>query len=253
MMVLRRLRAPEGCPWDRAQTRQSLISHFSGECAELIDALDRNDPVSICDEAGDVLMNLLLQVVIAEGNGEFVLSDVWKSEIDKMVRRHAHIFGDEKAETAEDVSRLWAKIKEKERAGQPARESVLDDVPHYLSPLSRAEKLQKKAAKTGFDWQEEKEILAKIREEVDELAEAMESGDEDAVDSELGDLLFSAVNLIRFRKRQDAEALLRRANRKFEDRFHFIEKNLKAAGESLENAGIERLESLWQAAKQEEC
>lgn len=252
LAVLKRLRGPDGCPWDRAQTRSSLTVHLAGECAELIDALDRNEPADICDEAGDLLMNLLLQVAIAEENGEFTLADVWRNEIDKMVRRHAHIFGTESASTPEEVTVLWEKIKSEERAGKPEKDSVLDDVPHYLSALSRAEKLQKKAAKSGFDWQDEAGVMAKIREEVKELEEALVSGNDDDVDSELGDLLFSVVNLIRFRKRTDAESVMRRANLKFENRFRFIEKNLKAAGESLENAGIDRLETLWQAAKQGE-
>ena len=252
LAVLRRLRAPDGCPWDRAQTRHTLTAHLAGECAELIDAIDREDAPGICDEAGDVLMNLLLQICIAEEKGEFTLADVWKSEISKMVRRHAHIFGEESAATPEEVTALWEKIKAKERAGKPKGESILDDVPHYLSALTRAEKLQKKAAKTGFDWSCERDILAKIKEETGELEEAMISGQENDVDEELGDLLFSVVNLIRFRKRQDAEALLRAANLKFESRFRFVEKELKAAGESLESANLERMEALWQAAKKEE-
>ncbi|MBQ9502965.1 MAG: nucleoside triphosphate pyrophosphohydrolase [Lentisphaeria bacterium] len=249
MAVLRRLRAPDGCPWDRAQTRHTLTRHLAGECAELIDAIDREDPPGICDEAGDVLMNLFLQILIAEERGEFTLTDVWKNEIAKMVRRHAHIFGDASASTPEEVTALWEKIKQRERADKPAPESVLDDVPHYLSALARAEKLQKKAAKTGFDWSEESGVLDKIKEEVEELSQAMAAKDADAVDEELGDLLFAAVNLVRFRDREDSEALLRRACRKFERRFRYIEKNLKAAGESPGTAGLGRMEALWQAAK----
>lgn len=252
MAVLRRLRGPDGCPWDKAQTRQTLTAHLAEECAELVDALDRNDPASICDEAGDLLMNLFLQVCIAEEQGEFQLADVWRSEIDKMVRRHAHIFGTEQAETAEDVTRLWEKIKQSERQNEKPDESILDRVPHYLSALNRAEKLQKKAAKTGFDWTDEAGILAKIKEEVCELENALASGSAEEVDSELGDLLFAAVNLARFRKRKDSEALLRQANAKFERRFRYIEKQLKAAGESLESADIRRMEELWQAAKKGE-
>ena len=249
MAVLRRLRAPDGCPWDRAQTRHTLTRHLAGECAELIDAVDREDPPAICDEAGDVLMNLFLQILIAEERGEFTLTDVWKNEIAKMIRRHAHIFGDERASTPEEVSSLWEKIKRRERAGQSEPESVLDGVPQYLSALTRAEKLQKKAAEIGFDWPDEAGVLAKIREEVEELSRALDSGSADAVDEELGDLLFSAVNLARFRKREDAESLLRRTNRKFERRFRSVEKNLKAAGEDPKTVGLERLEALWQAAK----
>lgn len=252
MAVLKRLRGPDGCPWDKAQTRHTLTAHLAGECAELIDAIDKEDPAGICDETGDVLMNLFLQIAIAEEKGEFTLADVWRNEIDKMVRRHAHIFGEESAATPEEVTALWEKIKAKERAGKPVKESVLDDVPHYLSALSRAEKLQKKAAKTGFDWQDAAGVLEKIKEEVCELDEAMSSGDDSAVEDELGDLLFAAVNLARFRKGRDSEALLRQACLKFEKRFRFIEKSLKASGESLESAGPERMEALWEAAKKGE-
>ena len=252
MAVLKRLRGPDGCPWDKAQTRHTLTAHLAGECAELIDAVDREDAAGICDETGDVLMNLFLQIAIAEEKGEFTLSDVWQNEIDKMVRRHAHIFGEESAATPEEVTALWEKIKAKERAGKPAKDSVLDDVPHYLSALSRAEKLQKKAAKTGFDWQDENGVLDKIREEVDELEQAMNSGNSDAVEDELGDLLFAVVNLARFRKGRDSEALLRQACLKFEKRFRFVEKSLKAEGVALESAGIGRMEELWQAAKKGE-
>ena len=252
MAVLKRLRGPDGCPWDKAQTRHTLTSHLAGECAELIDAVDREDAAGICDETGDVLMNLFLQIAIAEEKGEFTLTDVWRNEIDKMVRRHAHIFGEESAATPEEVTALWERIKAEERAGKPAKDSILDDVPHYLSALSRAEKLQKKAAKVGFDWQRETEILAKIREEADEIEEALASGDNEAVEDELGDLLFAAVNLIRFRKGRDSEALLRQACLKFERRFRFIEKSLKDSGESLESAGIERMEALWNTAKKGE-
>lgn len=252
MAVLRRLRGPDGCPWDKAQTRHTLTAHLAGECAELIDAIDKEDAAGICDETGDVLMNLFLQIAIAEEKGEFSLTDVWRNEIDKMVRRHAHIFGGESAATPEEVTVLWEKIKARERMNKPAKDSILDDVPHYLSALSRAEKLQKKAAKTGFDWQDEAGIVEKIKEEVAELEDAMASGDADAVEDELGDLLFAAVNLARFRKGSDSEALLRRSCLKFEKRFRFIEKSLKDAGESLESAGIERMEMLWQAAKKGE-
>ena len=252
MAVLKILRGPDGCPWDKAQTRHTLTTHLAGECAELIDAIDKEEPAAICDEAGDVLMNLFLQVAIAEEKGEFTLADVWQNEISKMVRRHAHIFGGESAATAEEVTALWEKIKAKERAGKPAAESILDDVPHYLTALTRAEKLQKKAAKVGFDWQDQAGIMEKIREETCELEAALQAGDDEAIDDELGDLIFAAVNLARFRKRSDSEALLRQANLKFERRFRYIEKMLKASGESLESAGIERLEALWQEAKKGE-
>ena len=252
MAVLRRLRGPDGCPWDKAQTRHTLTAHLAGECAELIDAVDKEDAAGICDETGDVLMNLFLQIAIAEEKGEFTLTDVWRNEIDKMVRRHAHIFGGETAATPEEVTVLWEKIKARERMDKPAKDSILDDVPHYLSALSRAEKLQKKAAKVGFDWQNEAGILEKIKEEVSELEEAMSSGDDHAVEDELGDLLFAAVNLARFRKRASADELLRRACRKFVSRFQQMEVFLQQDGKKAGDCSADELEVYYKLAKAKE-
>lgn len=251
MEILHKLRSPEGCPWDKAQTAESFGACFAGEAAELLDAIDRNDHAGICEECGDVLMNVFFQIVLAEEQGLFTLKDVWQGINDKMVRRHAHIFGDRKAETPEEVTRLWEEMKKLEHAGEEAPRSVLDDVKHYLSPLNRAEKLQKKAAKCGFDWENEADVLEKIREETDETASALSSGDESKVDEELGDLLFSVVNLIRFRKRANSEELLRKASLKFETRFRFVEKKIREAGKSPEDCSLEEMEHFWQLAKQD--
>ena len=248
MRVLRRLRAPDGCPWDRKQTRESLVRHFESECGELIDAIDHNDPPHICEELGDVLMNVLFQVVIAEENGEFTLTDVWREIVDKMIRRHAHIFGDRKADTPEEVAALWQEMKKLEHKEEKPL-SVLDGVKHSLSPLNRAEKLQSRAAKCGFDWEKQSDVLDKIREETWETAAALREGDEEKIDEELGDLLFSVVNLIRFRKRANSEELLRKASLKFENRFRFLEQELAREGKSFENVSNEELESCWQRAK----
>ena len=251
MEILRKLRSPEGCPWDKAQTAESFGACFAGEAAELLDAIDRKDSDGICEECGDVLMNLFFQVVLAEEEGKFTLEDVLKGINSKMVRRHAHIFGDRKADTPEEVAALWQEMKKLEHKEEKPL-SVLDDVKHYLSPLNRAEKLQKKAAKYGFDWQEQKDILDKIREETAETAEAMASGVEEKIDEELGDLLFAVVNLIRFRKRANSEELLRKASLKFERRFRFVEEKLREAGKELEAASLDEMESLWLQAKKEE-
>ena len=251
MEILHKLRSPEGCPWDRVQTAESFGACFAGEAAELLDAIDRNNSADICEECGDVLMNVFFQVVLAEEEKLFTLEDVWRSINDKMVRRHAHIFGDRKADTPEEVAQLWQEMKKLEHK-EASPQSVLDDVKHYLSPLNRAEKLQKKAAKCGFDWEKEEEILDKIREESCETAEAMASGDQEKIDDELGDLLFAVVNLIRFRKRANSEELLRKAALKFETRFRFVEQELKKAGKSFEDSTLDEMESLWQQAKSNE-
>lgn len=251
LAILEHLRSPGGCPWDREQTRLSLSRCLSEECAELLDAIDRDDPSDICDELGDLFMNVLFQVVIAKEKGEFTYTDMAGHIVEKMVRRHAHIFGEAKAESAEDVTRLWTKIKEQEKAaaGKPRAPSVFDGICPSLSSLNRAEKLQKKVAKIGFDWSNQQGIVAKIEEELNELKEAMSGGDENQIDEELGDLLFAVSNLARFRMRATSEELLRAANRKFESRFRYIERVLAKEGVPLEHAGIARLEALWREAK----
>ena len=248
MEILHKLRSPEGCPWDKAQTAESFGACFAGEAAELLDAIDRNDSAGICEECGDVLMNVFFQVVLAEEQKLFTLEDVWRTINDKMVRRHAHIFGDRKADTPEEVAQLWQEMKKLEHK-ETAPGSVLDDVKHYLSPLNRAEKLQKKAARCGFDWEKQSDVLDKIREETCETAQAMASGDEEKIDEELGDLLFSVVNLIRFHKRANSEELLRKAALKFETRFRFMEQELKKTGKSFEDSNIGEMESFWLQAK----
>ena len=250
LRILRILRAPDGCPWDREQTRHSLTRSLAGECAEVVDAIDREDVPGIREELGDLLMNVLFQVVIAEERNEFTMAEVWQSINEKMVRRHAHIFGDERADTPDEVARLWAKIKEKEHAAEPAPSSLLDKVPCSLSALTRSHELQKKAAKVGFDWPDASGAAAKVREEARELEEALASGDDAHVDEELGDLIFAAVNLARLRKRGTAEELTRAAARKFETRFREVEKRVAASGRKWEEFTLDELDGFWNAAKE---
>ena len=249
MRIMRILRAPGGCPWDRAQTRHTLTGSLAGECAEAIDAIDRDAPADICEELGDLLMNVFLQVAIAEENKEFTLEDVWRTIIAKMIRRHAHIFGDARAETPEEVAKLWVKIKESEHKDEGKPRSLMDKVPHYLSALTRAEKLQKQAAKVGFDWPDAAGAAEKVREEASELTEALASGDDFSADDELGDLLFAAVNLARKRQRGSAEDLLRAAARKFETRFRAVEAEVAASGKPWEEHSPAELDELWERAK----
>ena len=216
MNILRRLRAPDGCPWDRKQTRESLVRHFESECGELIDAIEHNDAPHICEELGDVLMNVLFQVVIAEESGEFTLTDVWREIVDKMIRRHAHVFGDKHAENPEEVLQIWQQVK---------------------------------AAEFNFDWQNASDIVSKIKEETCEVEAALAQGDDDAVDEELGDLLFAVVNLIRFRKRANSEELMRQANRKFESRFRRMEAHAAARGVEFNTLSADELNAVWDEVK----
>ena len=251
LAVLKKLRAPGGCPWDRAQTRQSLSRCLAEECAELIEAIDLDDPAKIREELGDLLMNAVFQAEIAEEKGEFTLEEVWGEIVAKMIRRHEHVFGDAAAATPEEVLKLWQQVKDREHAGN-APASALDGVPPEMSALARAEKLQKKAAKVGFDWPDPSGALAKIAEEAAEVAEAARRGDEEALDGELGDLLFAVVNAARLRRRANAEELLRAASRKFERRFRFIEAKLREKNLKPEEVGLESLDELWNQAKAEE-
>ena len=249
LRILRILRAPDGCPWDRAQTRHTLTRSLTSECAEVVDAIDREDADGIREELGDLLMNVLFQVVIAEEKGDFTMRDVWKGINEKMVRRHAHIFGGAHAETPEEVAQLWAKVKEREHAADAAPQSRLDKVPHSLSALTRSHELQKQAAKVGFDWPDASGAAAKVQEEARELDEALRSGNEEHIDEELGDLVFAAVNLARLRKRGTAEELTRAAARKFETRFREVEKMVAASGKPWEAFTLDELDAFWNAAK----
>ena len=249
LAVLRKLRAPDGCPWDRKQTRQSLVRHLDGECAELIDAIMRDDVPNICEELGDVLMNLFFQIVIAEEKEDFTAADVWRGIVDKMIRRHAHVFGDEHAADAGEVAALWAKIKAAEKCHQSAPQSVMDEVKLTLCPLERAEKLQKKAAEKNFDWSDCAGVVSKISEELAEVQDALRAGDEEHADEEIGDLLFAVVNLIRFRKRQSAVETMRRSNMKFERRFRALEKYFADRELDMAQASAVELDAAWEKIK----
>lgn len=246
--ILQKLRAPDGCPWDREQTMETLARCMTEELAEYLDALASADPAAMCDELGDLLMNVVFQAVVAEEKGDFALKDVLQNLNSKLVRRHAHIFGDEHAENAAEVVEIWEKIKAREKDHQ-SRKSLMDGIPAELSGLNQAEKIQKRAAKVHFDWTNTSDIVAKLEEEIAEFKQALAEGDEDHADEELGDILFAVANLTRFRKRKTAEELLRAANRKFMTRFRYIEQELQKRNILPENAGIELMESLWQEAK----
>lgn len=248
--VMRRLRAPDGCPWDRKQTHQSLLECLMGEAAEFMDAADEKNDIGMREELGDLLMQIVLHSVIAEERNAFTLEDVTRDITQKMIRRHEHVFGDAKADTAEDVVKLWEKVKAKEP--DHVHKSLMDGIPNHCPALFQAEKMQKKAAKAGFDWNDRKQILEKIREELDELEKADSSMDANAVSEEAGDLLFSVVNYIRFIKGPSAEETMARANAKFSRRFRYIENELEKRGISVSDAPVEEMEKLWNEAKTKE-
>jgi MazG family protein len=244
--IMHRLRAPGGCPWDAEQTHGSLVSNLIEEAYETVDAIQRCDMEHLEEELGDLLLQVVFHCELANETGDFDFDWVASGIADKLVRRHPHVFASSGAATSEAVLKQWDEIKRGEKGVE--EEPYLQGTGKGLPALLRASKLQKKAAKVGFDWPTQSGVLAKIREEIMELEAAVDEQDLDAVDEELGDLLFSVVNLARFRK-LDPEIVLAAANEKFERRFNEMEKMLKSSGRSLEEATEREMDDAWEAAK----
>ncbi|MCF6411915.1 nucleoside triphosphate pyrophosphohydrolase [Pseudalkalibacillus salsuginis] len=247
--VIRTLRGPNGCPWDKKQTHESLRKYLLEEAYEVIEAIDNMDDEHLTEELGDVLLQVMLHAQIGEDNGYFSIDDVVKSLTDKMVRRHPHVFGDESLDTAEEVKQTWDEIKKAEKAEDPQQnvESILDGLDLFPA-LIRAQKLQEKAAKVGFDWDDIEPILQKINEELAEFEEAAKSANQNDMEDELGDCLFALVNLSRYYG-IDPELALSRTNRKFYNRFRYIEEELKKNDVSFEHASLEEMDFFWEQAK----
>lgn len=248
-----RLRDPEaGCPWDRVQTLSTLKPCVLEETYELLAAMDRpEDTANYVEELGDVLLQVMFQCVMAEQEGRFTFDDVANAIADKLVRRHPHVFGDAVAKDPATVLKNWEQIKQQEHRKE-ARHSALDGVPPTLPALLKAQRSQEKAARVGFDWKDAKGPLAKIREELAELEEAVAASDDTALDphvkEELGDLLFSVTNLARHLK-ADSESALEGATAKFARRFRTVESGAKEAGRDLKGMSLAEMEALWDAAK----
>ncbi|WNB92025.1 nucleoside triphosphate pyrophosphohydrolase [Bacillus sp. NEB1478] len=241
--VIARLRGPGGCPWDQKQTHVTLKKYLIEEAYEVLDAIDEEDDEAIAEELGDVMLQILLHAQIGEEEGFFAIEDVIEALTEKMIRRHPHVFGDVKAEDADEVVANWEAIKAKEK-GKLERESLLDGVPTGLPAMQRAFQYQKKAAKVGFDWEDIEPVYDKIMEELKEFQDA--EGEEQL--KELGDILFSVVNLARFYK-IDPEEALNATNRKFYKRFNYIESSLKAKNLSFDDVSLEEMDRFWNEAK----
>lgn len=259
VLLMENLRDPNhGCAWDRKQTFASLARHTLEEVYEVVDAIEQGSPEKICDELGDLLFQVVFYARIGEEQGLFDLSKVSEVILGKLLHRHPHIFpdgtlhsfGQPSTLSAEQVERNWELIKNAERrALNDGRQvSVLDDVPSVLPALDRAGKLQKRASSMGFDWHCSTEVLARLEDEIRELREAIQEGDTTAQSNEMGDVLFSCVNLSRHLN-VDAETALRNANRRFEMRFRYIENAASVSGNEMKHCGSEKLEQWWQAAK----
>jgi tetrapyrrole methylase family protein / MazG family protein len=243
--IVAHLRAPDGCPWDREQTHQTLRKHLLEESYEALSAMDADDKDGMREEFGDLLLQILLNAQIASETRDFNITDVIKHIYDKIVRRHPHVFGDVKLDGVGGVLANWEKLKEKERGKKKEDKGILDGVPASLPALSQAQEYQDRAARVGFDWGEIEGVLDKIREEIEEIksAENLEQ-----VTGELGDLFFVLVNLARWRG-VDAESALREANLKFKRRFAHVESRAKEQGRSLSEMTLEEMDGLWDEAK----
>ena len=246
--IVRTLRAPNGCPWDRKQTLYSLKDALLEETCELIDALDNKDIENIKEELGDVLLHVVFHSQTASEDGLFNIEDVARGINEKLIRRHPHVFKNEHYETAEQVKERWDEIKKEENKDKTAPESVLDKVPKSLPSLMQAEKLQKKASKYGFDGDNPEQVFEKLQEELNELHDAYKEKDKEHISEELGDVIFV---LSRLASHLDisADESLRKVNNKFRRRFGFIEKALKETGKTLETSTVAEMEEKWQEAK----
>jgi MazG family protein len=247
--IMDRLRGPDGCPWDREQTWKSLRRFLLEECYEVADALDRSDPGDLREELGDLLFQIVFLSRLAQEEGHFTAADVVRGIAEKMVRRHPHVFGDDRAETSEQVLRRWDEIKRDERdAGPKAGGSILDGIPPALPAMMKAQQMGARAARVGFEWTRATDILDKIRGELDELRSAVASGERHRIEEELGDFLFGTVMLARHLD-VDPEAALEGTNLKFRRRFGRVEDELRRRDVALEDAGLDVMDRIWDESK----
>lgn len=246
--ILRALRAPDGCQWDRAQTSKSLLPYMIEETYEAIEAAEAEDHAKLKEELGDLLLHILFQAEIAEEKEQFDIGDVVEGVTDKMIERHPHVFGDKKDLTPDQVRENWENVKLKRRQKDESKKTVLSGVPRTMPALLKAFRVQEKAAQFGFDWENPEDIFAKIDEELGEFKEALAANDIPAIKEELGDLLFSLVNFARHIK-AEPETCLNGTIAKFTDRFDKMERALQADGLDLKQATLDQMEAKWQAAK----
>jgi tetrapyrrole methylase family protein/MazG family protein len=242
--IMAKLRSPEGCPWDREQTHQSLRPYLLEETYEVLETIDQEKYGELQKELGDVLLQVIFHAQIAGEDGRFTMSDVIAEISDKLIRRHPHVFGDLKVNSAAEQKILWEHLKKAE-----GKNSVIDGIPAALPALQRAQRLQQKAGTIGFEWENIEQVIQKFHSELVELEEARRTGDIKQIEDEFGDILFALVNVGRWLD-LNAEDALRRACEKFSRRFRYLEERLKATGENLNNMSMEKWEALWDEAKQ---
>jgi tetrapyrrole methylase family protein/MazG family protein len=248
--IVAKLRAPNGCPWDREQTHRSILSCLLDEAYEFFEAVDENAPDKMREELGDLLLQIVLHAQIATEAGTFDIEDVAKDISDKLIRRHPHVFGDTQVSSSTEVIQNWERIKKSEY-GEARRKYMVDDIPDALPALFRAEKMQRRVAQVGFDWNDINPALDKVEEEFGEFREAVASGDAAHAEEELGDILFALVNVARHRK-ISAESALRAATYKFAKRFRFVEDKFREIGKDMKDGTLEEMDVYWEESKANE-
>lgn len=247
VQIMKLLRSPNGCPWDKVQTHESIRKNFIEETYEVIEAIDLKDAPLLCEELGDVLMQIVFHAVMEEESGTFTFDDVVNGLCQKLIERHPHVFSNVVADTPEEVAKNWEKIKSQTKHRKTVSQKMAS-VPRQLPALMRAQKIQKAAAKVGFDWPDVQGALLKVQEEQKEVQEAIAKQDKQNLEEEVGDLLFSAVNTARL-LHLDAEEALTKATDKFERRFSEVEKLAQERQIHMENEPLEKLDKLWDEVK----
>src|SRR5438270_1911637 len=246
VVLMTKLRGPDGCPWDRKQTFESLKPFIVEESYEVVDAIDRGDRAALAEELGDFLLQAVFVAEITRAEGSFDIDDVITAIHDKLVRRHPHVFGEVEAKDAEQVLVNWEKLKNEERKAE--NKSVLAGVPQSLPALLKGSRLTEKAARVGFDWRRTEDVFSKIEEEIGELREAIASGDASHIEDEVGDLLFTIANIAR-KLNVNAEEALQSTNRKFSRRFESMESRVRETGRNVDQLSFEEMDALWDEAK----
>jgi len=241
-----RLRGEDGCPWDREQTLETLKPHLIEESYEVLDAIDSGDRTKLAEELGDVLLQVVFQSQLCKEEGSFTFDDVANAISEKLIRRHPHVFGGVKVSGAAEVLKNWDSIKRNEKNGKPG--SVVSGIPRHMPALHKAQQVQKRAARVGFDWSEVEPVMDKIEEEIAEVKEAMAADDSAKIREEIGDLLFAVVNLSRFFGHNAEEALDQTVS-KFIRRFQAIEEKVHADGKQMTDCNLEELDSIWNSIK----
>jgi tetrapyrrole methylase family protein / MazG family protein len=249
--LIKKLRAPDGCPWDQQQKKEDISKYIVEEAYEVVDSIEKENPQALKEELGDLLFQILFLAEISAESDFFTLDDVMEEIHDKMIRRHPHVFGNKKVTSVQQVKENWQQIKEQERKNKNDAENLFSSIPRSLPALKRAQKITSVASTYGFDWKDTEGILEKIEEELQEFYEAVKTGSNDKIREEIGDIIFTVVNLSRFLS-VDAENALSKTTEKFIQRFSYVTKQLSSQGITPAEATMEQMDTLWNESKTED-